>query len=207
MSSSTCAFSSSIYWVDHSGNPTGHPNTGSFSNMFRANRTGGPYSGVLDDGTAPGQVTPGSGQKLTAAQFDLSWDGKPLELYGNFGWVEDADLNGSDAGDPREAWLYYAAESVYYFTSRLYAAARYSGASALSLQSAADPTQDVNSDGAVNRIQVGGGYWLYPAVLAKLEYVYQKYSSFSADAVPVSGVDASCDPSFNGAIAEVSFAF
>ena len=58
----------------------------------------------------------------------------------------------------------------------------------------------------MQRIQVGGGYWLTKNVLAKVEYVYEKFSDFD----PTSwnngvGVDVSRDPSFSGFIFEVSF--
>ncbi len=107
---------------------------------------------------------------------------------------EDDPANGEDE------WIYYAAEGVYRFTPRLYAAARYSGASAQKLQGQ-------SSSGQIHRAQVGGGYWLYDTVLVKAEYVHQIYNSFDAADGMVSGVDAALDPSFNGVIMEVTFSF
>lgn len=195
--------SGSIYWANESSNAA----DASRVNLFRTNRSGGPYAAVLSGGVAPGQVFPVSGQAVLATQVDATWTSGPWELYSNFGYVEDADNNGNAPGHPESEWLYWAAEGVYHFTPRLYAAGRYSGARALRLVSSSDSSMDVGSDGIVNRFQIGGGYWFAKTILAKVEYVYQFYDGFSSDGSQVSGVDAWLDPSFNGVIMEVSFAF
>ena len=197
----------SFFRADHAGNPTGFPNTGSKSDLFRSNRSGGPYAAVLGAGNAPGQILPGNGQDVSAVQVDLSWFRDTLELYGHFGMFLDADTNGSAPGTPTESWLYYTGEGIYRFTPYMYAAARYSGASALHLVSALDNTQDVKSGGVVHRFQIGGGYWLHDMILAKLEYVYQFYDSFTPDGSQVSGVDVWRNPTFNGVLMEISFTF
>ncbi len=193
--------SASVYQVDHSGNSS------SFTNLFRANRSGGTFAGLFDDGTSPGDITPGQGKRVFASQFDATWEGNPVELYGNIGWFQDTDTNGITVGTPTESWLYYTGEAIYRFTPRLYAAARYSGASAGQLVSSASNTGSVQSDGMAHRIEVGGGYWLAKTLLLKAEYVYQIYKGFSSSGSQVSGVDAWRDPSFNGVITEVSFSF
>jgi hypothetical protein len=149
-------------------------------------------------------VFPGGGQKVLAFQGDLTWSDGPLELYGNFGWATDEDVNGSVAGTPEDTWYYGAAEGVYNFTPKLYAAARYSAAFA---DKQANGANTVESDGWVDRIQVGGGYWATDTILVKAEYVYQKYHDFDQAGGQVSGVDAWLGPEFNGVISEVSFAF
>jgi len=193
--------SASVYAVDQSGNTT------SVTNLFRANRSGGAYAGIFTDGTSPGDITSGAGKQVFASQFDLTWEGNPVELYSHIGWFQDTDTNGSVAGTPTESWLYYAAEGIYRFNKRLYAAARYSGAAAGRLVSATNSTRDVHSAGVAHRIQVGGGYWLAKTVLLKAEYVYQIFKGFKSDASQVAGVDAWNDPSFDGVITEVSFSF
>jgi hypothetical protein len=65
----------------------------------------------------------------------------------------------------------------------------------------------VDSGGRVDRIQIGGGYWITDTILAKLEYVHQDYSGFDSSERQVSGIDSWRDPSFDGVIAEVSFSF
>ena len=196
--------SSSIYWVDQAKTPSG---SSSRTNLFRANRSGGPYAGILDNSSAPGEVFPVSGKRVFATQFDTTWEGDPVELYGHIGWVQDGDTNGNLSGSPRTSWLYYATEGSYHFTPRLYGALRYSGAAAQRLVSSASSSLDVGSDGLVHRLQLGGGYWLTKAVLLKAEYVYQLYSGFSSEGSQVSGVDVWRNPHFQGMITEASFAF
>ncbi len=190
--------SGSFYRVDHSGNKVQF--TGSWSNLFSGHRSGGPYSGVLAGGNAPGQVMPGAGQKVTATQFDVTWGVGSLELYSHYGWMRDADINGSDSGSPEESWAYYAAESTYRITSNLHAAIRYSGADANKLNG-------ISSKGRIERIQIGGGFWLTENMLAKVEYVHQRCNNFTDSDGKVGGVDIWMDPVFSGAISEVSFAF
>ena len=196
--------SSSIYYVDQAKTPSG---SSSRTNLFRANRSGGPYAGILDNSSAPGEVFPVTGKRVLATQVDATWEGDPVELYGNFGWVQDGDNTGNLSGSPRTSWLYYAAEGSYHLTPRLYTALRYSGAAALRLVSATDSSSDVGSDGFVHRIQLGGGYWLTSTVLLKSEYVYQLYSGFSSNGSQVSGVDVWRHPHAQGVITEASFAF
>lgn len=195
--------SASVYWVDQS---NGSPST-TRTNMFRSDRSGGPYGGVLDDGSAPGQVFVGNGQRVLASQFDLTWTKGKNELYGNFGYVQDTDTNGNGFGTPSDKWLYYAAEAKHNLTPRLYLATRFSGATAMELTSLSDLSSDVRSHGMVDRIQIGGGYWLNKMTLLKVEYVYQCYHDFKNNAEQVSGVDAWDDPSFYGLLTEVSIAF
>ena len=195
--------SASVYAVDHSGNTT----TQSRTNLFRANRSGGSYGGVFDDGTSPGDITLGAGKQIFATQFDVTWEGKPMEWYGHMGWFQDTDMNGSVSGTPTESWFYYTAEGLYRFTDRLYAALRYSGAAARHQVSSANSQIDIDSDGLAHRFQIGGGYWLTKNILVKAEYVYQIFRSFGSDGSQVAGVDAWADPEFKGVITEVSFSF
>lgn len=191
----------SIYHADHSGDGPGWPeNNGTAGNLFVTNRSGGSYAGVFGNGDAPGQLMPGAGQLVTAAQLDLTWRSTPLELYGYFGWMQDADTNGDSPGSPKDAWLYYAAEGIYNFTERLYVAGRYSGA-------AASQIKDASSSGLIHRFALGGGYWLFDTVLFKLEFVYQGLNGFSENDGKVCAVDAWRDPSFYGVITEASFGF
>ncbi len=170
-----------------------HADDNASSNHFRTSRGGGVYQGIFT-GNAPGQVFVGTGTSVLAFQGDVTWISGDVELYGNVGWVRDR----SSAGG-REEWYYYGVEGVYYIQPRLHAAARYSGAAAQRLAGS-------SSSGHVHRVQVGGGYWIFSTVLAKVEYVYQAYDGFSAGET-VGGIQAWQDPSFNGVIAEISFGF
>ena len=186
--------------TDQSENPT-KSGGGSQMQMFTGNRSGERYAGVLGGGQAPGNVFPQAGEKFSAAQFDVTFDnGSPLKLYGHYGMTQDTDINGSAAGAPEEKWSYYAADAKYEITPALYAAARYSAAATSKLAGN-------DSDGTVNRIQVGGGYWLSKNLLLKVEYVTQKYSGFAEGQIVNNGIQAWRDPEFSGLITEVSFAF
>lgn len=169
--------------------------------LFAGNRGGERYGAVLGGGQAPGQVLPQAGRNLTAFQLDATWESTaPLKLYGNFGDTRDADTNSAAAGSPEEHWRYYAAEAAWYFTPNIYAAARYSGANALKIA-------DRDSDGTVQRMQIGGGLWLTRHMLAKVEYVKQQYSDFNTGVLLNNNIQAWRDPEFSGFVAEVSFAF
>jgi hypothetical protein len=191
--------SASGYYVDHSDNPVSGPGSTKGS-LFSGRRSGGVYGAVLNGGNAPGEVLPGKDQLVTSVQGDLSYTPGRWEFYGNLGWMEDADINGSGPGSPSESWTYGMAEAVYHFTPRVYAAGRYSVA-------LANQVNGTSSQGNVQRVQLGGGYWVTRRMLAKVEGVYQAYNEFDFDDGLVSGVDAVLGPEFYGVIFEVSFAF
>jgi len=161
----------SVYRVNHSGNPTGYPQNGSYSALYAGNRSGSRYSGVLGGGPEVGQIAPGKGQDVFAWQVDGSYTMKPLRLYGMVGVANDADANGSAAGTPADNWNYFGGEAEWYFTPKAYLGARYSQASAQKING-------VDSNAESNRIQLGGGYWLLDSILLKLEYVNQHYNNF-----------------------------
>ncbi len=191
----------SIYHADHSGDGPGWPpGDGTAGDLFVTNRSGGPYAAVMGGGDAPGQVLLGAGQDVTASQLDLTWRRKPFEVFGYMGWMQDADINGNAPGTPKDAWLYYACEGIYNINDRLYLAGRFSGAAARYLD-------NLSSSGIVNRIQLGGGYWIFDTVLGKLEFVYQKYSRFQEQDGEINGVEVWRSPDFKGVIAEASFGF
>jgi predicted porin len=193
--------SASYMTADQSDNPN-KSGGGSQLQMFTGNRSGERYAGVMGGGQAPGNVFPQAGEKFSAAQLDLTYDDAtfPLKFYAHYGQTQDKDINGSAAGAPEETWNYYAGDVVYKITPALYAAARYSNATT-------DMLAGRDTDGKVNRIQVGGGFWLTRNMLMKLEYVTQKYSGFRQGDMVNNNIQAWRDPEFNGFVAEVSFAF
>jgi len=188
----------SFYTVNHAETPAAG---GSRATLFSGNRSGERYGAVLGGGQAPGGVLPGAGKDLRAGQVDATWDGaSPIKLYGHYGITRDKDTNGSAPGTPQESWRYYAGDVVYKFTPTVYAAVRYSAADAMKLN-------DIKSSGKVDRIQFGGGLWLTKNLLAKVEYVTQKYHGFRTGDIVNNGIQAWRDPSFKGVVSEVSFAF
>ncbi len=184
----------SVYHVNHSANGTGYPTGGSTSDLLAGNRSGSKYAGIFGDKPEVGQVSPQKGQKVTAYQFDGYYNLKPLQVYGQYGYTKDADMNGNAAGSPEEAWSYYNASLAYYLTPALYVAGRYSGAVSKKFQG-----QD--ADIKVNRIQLGAGVWVTNYMLLKLEYVNQKYEGYPT------GNQYAGNARFHGLLTEFSVAF
>lgn len=188
--------SASVYYADLSGSGVATEH----SDLYAAIRSGGEYSAVFGGGDSPGQITPLNGEKMLAVQGDATWTHWPWEMYSNIGWTQDVDSNDPAAGDPRESWAYGTIGPVYHFTPALYVAGRYSAAFA-------DSVHGVDTSGWVDRIQLGGGYWLTENILTKIEYVYEQYHGFDLSDGVVSGVDAGKSPNFDGVVMEVSFSF
>jgi len=188
--------SGSFYRVNHEESVSGR------ATLFSGNRSGERYGAVLGGGQAPGDVLPNTGKDMTAYQGDMTFDEAtmPVKVYAHFGITRDTDVNGPAPGTPEERWSYYAGQVLYKFNPATYAVARYSAANA-------DKISGNDSMGKVYRIQVGGGLWLTRNMLAKVEYVNQKYSGFASGVVLNNGISAWRNPSFKGVISEVSFSF
>jgi hypothetical protein len=180
--------------VDHSDNAS------TKAALFSGNRDGERYGGILGGGQAPGQILAQAGRDLNAWQADLTYRKNKVELYAHYGDTEDADTNGTLDGTPVEAWTYYTGEAVYRFTPKIHGAVRYSTAHA-------ETFRDLDSRGKVDRIQIGGGYQLTDEMLIKLEYVRQEYDGFVEGDVLNNNIQGWRDPSFDGVLMEVSFAF
>jgi hypothetical protein len=178
----------SAYSLDHNTRST------SFSNLYRSSRSGGQYNGVFDNGNGPGNIFVGAGKSLTAYQVDATWYQPNYELYSHVGYVSEDVITGE------ESWQYATFDAIYRFTNRLYVDARYNVAYA-------DKLRGLESDGRVERIQIGGGYWLFKSILFKLEYVNERMSGFREAEGNVSGVQAWRKPSFQGVIAEFTFSY
>ena len=191
-------WSFSAYYSDLDGYSTAHnllPGAGEGHNqLFALIRSGGVYAGVFGGGWDgdPGQITPLNGYDVQAYQTDLTWNHWPWEVYSFLGWTQDATYD--------ERWLYGSAEATYHLNPALYLAGRFSYA-------VAGAVNGVDTNGWVDRFQIGGGYWLTRSMLAKVEYVYEQYNGFGAAEGDVDAVDAAQNPSFNGVIMEVSFGF
>jgi hypothetical protein len=184
----------SAYHVSLGGTGAGNQN----SDLYAAGRSGEPFSSVFGGGDDPGSIQPQGGKDVTAVEGDATWNHWPFEVYSNVGYTQDSDENGSAPGTPAERWLYGTVEPVYHFTPAFYVAARYSFG-------VANAVHGIETDGWVDRIEVGAGYWVTRSLLTKIEYLYQQYHGFGGDTGEVSGVDASPSPRFNGVVLEVSW--
>jgi hypothetical protein len=184
----------SAYHVSLGGTGAGDQN----SDLFAAGRSGAPLSAIFGGGDDPGSIQPQGGKDVTAVEGDVTWNHWPCEIYSNLGYTQDSDSNGSAPGTPAERWIYGTFEPVYHITPALYLAGRYSFG-------AASAVHGVETDGWVDRLEVGGGYWLTRDMLIKAEYIFQQYHNFGAATGVVDGVDASPSPRFSGALVELSW--
>jgi hypothetical protein len=115
-----------------------------------------------------GDIQPGFSSAITAVVINPFVKFHGLELFGN---VENA--RGGAASEPvKRTWNQYAGDVVYRFLPKeqLYVAARYNTASGR--------LAGVSQDVSVDREQLAGGWFVTPGVLAKVEYVNQKYFDF-----------------------------
>lgn len=188
------SLAASVYRVDHSSNPNQFPAGGSNTELFSGNRSGSRYSGVITLKSADaGQLLLGRGEDVVAWQLDAMANVGPVRLSGLYGRFEDSDLNGSDPGTPKETATYYGAEAKWDLLFDLaYLAGRFSGASV-------SPFRGTSADARVARYQLGLGFRLLSQVLAKVEYVHQRYDRFPAV--------YSANPRFNGVLIETSMSF
>ena len=192
----------SFYHVDHG------EDVDRGTNLFRRERLGSTYSSVWnfgdDDsgaGEGAGQVRIGDGRRLTAGQVDVNWDITDRLFFNTHGGA--ANASGADPSDAtgNERWFYYGADMTYYITDALYIAGRFSEANARKFLTS-------DNTGRVSRVQAGFGIWITPNILAKTEYVWQRASGFNEGTRGVAGnVDVGRNPSFHGAVAEVSLSF
>lgn len=171
--------------------------TESISNtLFSGNRAGSRYYYVVENPNATegaqawsGDVRPGFSKRVTAWVINPFVKYRGLELFGN---IERAEGRTATETEMR-VWNHMAIEAVYRMASnQLYLAGRYNTADGRLAGFASDVT--------VNRVQIGGGWFLTHNLVAKLEYVEQKYEDF-----PVN--DLRNGAKFNGAVFEAVVSF
>lgn len=159
--------------------------TGSFYTVLgETNRTylyGGDRAGsryyhmfTLEDGTTnnfDGRINPGLNTKLTSIIINPFVKFQGLEFMGTY---ENASGQAANDGNNTRSWNQLGAELVYRFgaNENFYVAARYNSVSG----ELAGQTEKVT----VDRINVGGGWFLTENVMTKVEYVTQNYKDYPA---------------------------
>jgi len=155
---------------------SGYATSSSVSNtLFSGDRAGSRYYDVLENTTSTeaaqawsGNMQPGLKNSIHSYVVNPFIQIRGLELFGN---IERA--KGRAAGETENrTWNQLVGEAVYRFLpdQRLFAAARYNTVNGQLTVG----TPDIK----VNRIQVGGGWFITPNVLTKIEWVSQKYLDF-----------------------------
>ncbi|WP_222439192.1 hypothetical protein [Echinicola salinicaeni] len=152
-------------WYNNQGLSTG-------TSLYGGDRAGSRYYSVLhtiEDGGSDfeGRFNPRFRQ-LTAFQINPFVKFKGLEFFGIF----ESAMNSEDEGDGQYTQL--AGELLYRFGSReqLYLGGRYNKVKGEA--NADDPTT------SIERFNIGGGWFMTKNIVAKIEYVNQKYDGFAA---------------------------
>ncbi len=165
--------------------------------LYGGDRAGSRYYWVMENTTATesanytsGLVNPGFRNKVTAFQMNPFVKYRGLEV---FGVLERAEGKAS-AETTERVWKQYAVDAVYRFLpdESLFVGVRYNKAEG--------ELAGVTGDVGANRWQVGGGWFITPHVLAKVEYVNQKYFGYPATNIRSGG-------KFNGMMLEGVIAF
>jgi hypothetical protein len=157
----------SMYTTDKSVNNT----------LYSGDRAGSRYYSIMENTTATeaaqawsGAIQPGFRSKVNAYVINPFVKYQGLEFFGNY---EQATGRAANETADR-TWNQVVGEGLYRFLQdeSLYLGARYNYATGR--------LQNMNADVSVNRWQVGGGWYVTPLLLTKLEYVVQKYNDFPA---------------------------
>ena len=170
---------------------------GMSNTLYGGDRAGSRYYWVMENTTATesanytsGAINPGFRNKVTAFQVNPFVKYRGLEL---FGVLERAE--GKASTEPTErVWKQYAVDAVYRFLpdEAMFAGVRYNRA----IGELAGLAGNVGA----NRWQVGAGWFITPHILAKAEYVNQKYFGYPAANIRNGGA-------FNGMMLEGVVAF
>ena len=152
--------------------------------LYGGDRAGSRYYWVLENtqATENGQATsglinPGFKNKVTAMQMNPFIKFRGLEL---FGVVERAQGKASTELTER-TWNQYAFDTVYRFLpdEKLYVGARYNKVQG--------PLPGIAGNVGAKRIQLAGGWFITANLLAKAEYVDQKYFGYPSTNIKSGG--------------------
>jgi hypothetical protein len=165
--------------------------------LYGGDRAGSRYYYVMENSTATesaqftsGLINPGFKNKVTALQMNPFVKFRGLEL---FGVVERAEGKVTSETSER-TWNQYALDTVYRFLAdeKMFVGARYNKAEG--------GLAGIAGDVGAERWQFGGGWFITPNVLAKAEYVTQKYLGYPVTNIRNGG-------KFNGLMLEGIIAF
>ncbi len=161
--------------------------------LYGGDRAGARYYNVLrtidgDGSNFEGRFNPRFTQ-MTALQVNPFIKYKGLEFFGIYEVVQ----NGADQGDG--AFTQTAGELLYRFgrNEKLYLAGRYNVISGMMINGA--PTQDIN------RVNIGGGWFMTNNIVTKVEYVSQNYDGAGWGGTKYAGAG------FNGIMVEAAISF
>lgn len=148
--------------------------------LYGGDRSGARYYNVLHtqpdiDGNSEGRAFEGRYnsrfKKLTAIQINPFVKFKGLEFFGIYELASGNDKIIQPVSDKEGSFTQLAAELIYRFgtNEKLYLGGRYNTVYGKTRESA-------SGDLKINRINVGGGWFLSKNIVMKVEYVNQKYT-------------------------------
>jgi hypothetical protein len=174
------------------------------STLYAGDRAGSRYYMVLENTTATesgnftsGLVNPQFRRSVTAMQLNPFVKVGGLEL---FGVVERSKGRNTAAEASQRTWKQYAIDGVYRFLPReqAYVGARYNTVRGdLNFGTGAAAT---TSEVGIDRVEVGGGFFITSNILLKAEYVSQVYDDFPTTDIRNGG-------KFDGFVVEGTVAF
>jgi hypothetical protein len=164
--------------------------------LYSGDRGGSRYYDVLENTASTetaqawsGAIQPGFKSEVHAKVLNPFIKYRGLELFGN---IEQAKGRAVTEAAPR-TWNQNVGEVLYRFLGeQVYVGGRYN--------TAWGQLAGITNDVKVNRYQLGGGWFVTPNVLAKAEYVNQKYLDFPTTDIRNGG-------KFNGLMVEGVVAF
>jgi hypothetical protein len=154
-----------------------HTTESNSNTLYTGSRAGSRYYWVLENVNASetaqawsGDVRPGFGKKVTAWVVNPFVKVRDLELFGNIEQAEGRNANETE----KRTFDHYAAEGLYrLFSNQVYVAGRYNVATGT--------YPGMTADATVERVEVGGGWFLTQNLLAKAEWIQQTYTDFPAN--------------------------
>lgn len=144
--------------------------------LYGGDRAGSRYYLVMENTLAStsanftsGRINPGQTDNITAMVFNPFIKYKGLELFGN---IEQSKGKAANESEDR-TWNQVGADAVYRFGSseKFYLAGRYNKVDGTLAGSGLEIS--------IDRVQIGGGWFISKNILAKLEYVSQNYEGFA----------------------------
>ena len=175
-----------------------------FTDLYAGDRAGARYYNIMADAIPgygyqgagdphSGRVMPDFSNGFTSFMINPYIQAGGLHLFGV--------IESSNEMKTSHKVQQYAVTAQYFISKAVYLAGRYNVVHGyLTAEGNGRPGPAANSNSTVNRVQVGGGWFLTPHVLAKVEYVSQKYKHFVQSSVYNGG-------EFNGLMIEAAIGF
>lgn len=162
--------------------------------LYGGDRAGSRYYTVMENIAAAsaftsGRINPGQTDNITAMVLNPFVKIQGFEFFGNL-----ERSKGKAANETVErTWNQVGLDGVYRFgvQEKFYLAARYNKVSGPLAPTQTGPAIDVSID----RVQIGGGWFVTKNILAKIEYVSQNYNDFASSDIKNGG-------KFNGLMIE-----